>query len=121
MKSEDEVPELALDYDEIFRRGGENCGDEDFALLKCPRCPRIYLLEYEVDTLYTNPDDLTERVPVSDYPRSFNCISCGARFFGETGRWLSPEEMKVSWHQLSHSPWRWVTQSTRMDQNSPEC
>ena len=35
------VPEEALDYAEILRRGGANCGDEDFALCKCPSCGRV--------------------------------------------------------------------------------
>ena len=43
------VPEEALDYDEILRRGGANDGDEDFALCKCPHCGRMYLIEYEFD------------------------------------------------------------------------
>jgi hypothetical protein len=51
----DFVPEGAIDYGEVFRRGGHNFGDEDFALFKCPSCGRIYLLEYEVDTVYLDP------------------------------------------------------------------
>jgi hypothetical protein len=51
----DLVPEDAINYDEVFRRGGHNVGDEDFALFKCPNCGRIYLLEYEVDTVYLDP------------------------------------------------------------------
>ncbi len=115
MKPDDEVPETELDYDEILRRGGANLGDEDFALLKCPSCPRIYLMEYEVDTLYMNPDDLAERIPVSSYPHNFNCTACGARF-PETEAWLgpnAPKEMRVTWHQLAQSSWRWVTTLTR--------
>jgi hypothetical protein len=42
------VPETALDYEEIFARGGRNPGDEDFALFKCPSCGQVYLLDYEV-------------------------------------------------------------------------
>ena len=37
-----------------------NCGDEDFALCKCPHCGRIYLIEYEVDTIYLDPIDLDQ-------------------------------------------------------------
>lgn len=102
--------------------GGANLGDEDFALLKCPSCPCIYLIEYEVDTLYTNPGDLVERIPVSDYPRNFNCITCGARF-PETEAWIgpkAPKDIRVSWHQLSRSPWRWVTPVTRGGRVSQE-
>src|SRR5687768_18512016 len=73
----DLVPESAIDYDEIFRRGGRNHGDEDFALFKCPSCGRIYLLEYEVDTAYLDPDDLSRRANVVE--DSFDCVGCGQR------------------------------------------
>jgi hypothetical protein len=65
---QDLVPENAIDYDEVFRRGGRNLGDEDFALFKCPACGRIYLLEYEVDTAYLDPDDLSVRASVFTTP-----------------------------------------------------
>jgi hypothetical protein len=73
----DAVPEEALDYAEILRRGGANCGDEDFALCKCPRCARVYLLECEVDTLFPDPGDLTQRVPLSSVEAPFRCEGCG--------------------------------------------
>jgi hypothetical protein len=38
--------------------GGANHGDEDFAFFRCPHCRRVYLLEYEVDTVYLDPADL---------------------------------------------------------------
>ena len=44
----DAVPEEALDYDAILRRGGVNCGDEDFALCKCPHCGCVYKLVYSL-------------------------------------------------------------------------
>ena len=73
----DAVPEEALDYDEILRRGGANCGDEDFALCKCPHCGRIYLIEYEVDTIYLDPEDLGRRVGININVSSFVCEGCG--------------------------------------------
>jgi hypothetical protein len=45
------VPESAIDYEAVLRRGGRNLGDEDFALFKCPSCNRLYLMDYEVDTV----------------------------------------------------------------------
>jgi len=59
------VPETAIDYEEIFARGGRNLGDEDFALFKCPSCGQIYLLEYEVDTAFLDADDLSRRAMLS--------------------------------------------------------
>ena len=102
------VPEEAIDYDEVFRRGGRNLGDEDFALFKCPNCGRIYLLEYEVDTVYLDPTDLSRRLPVD--PESFDCVSCGLRVPDDepwTGPGASPR-FGVTWGELIQSDWRWV-------------
>ena len=71
------VPEDAIDYAEVFRRGGHNLGDEDFALFKCPNCGRVYLMEYEVDTVYLDPNDLSRRLPV--HSDTFDCVACGRR------------------------------------------
>ncbi|HXE52135.1 MAG TPA: hypothetical protein VN541_03930 [Tepidisphaeraceae bacterium] len=74
----DLVLETAIDYDEVFRRGGRNLGDEDFALFKCPSCARVYLIDYEVDTIYLDADDLSRRTDAS--PGSFACVACGYTF-----------------------------------------
>lgn len=109
------VPEEALDYDEILHRGGANCGDEDFALCKCPHCRRIYLVEYEVDTLYLDPLDLSRRVAINIGASGFRCDGCGGEFPERTpcvGP-KAPEAMQVTWQGLSASPWRWITARTR--------
>jgi hypothetical protein len=112
----DAVPEEALDYQEILRRGGANHGDEDFALCRCPKCGRIYLIEYEVDTLYLDPENLSRRVDLFSDPPFFNCENCGHRFPDEP--WLGPRapaDMQVTWDQLTASPWRWITERTRAE------
>lgn len=111
----DAVPEEVLDYDEILRRGGQNYGDEDFALCKCPHCGILYLLEYEVDTIYLDATDLSKRLPIFDYPRNFDCLRCGGSF-PATGSWIGPKappEMQVTWAELAASDWYWATQRTR--------
>jgi hypothetical protein len=118
--SSEAVPEEELDYEEILRRGGSNHGDEDFALCRCPHCGRVYLLEYEADTLYTDPDDLSQRVSV--FPLDFRCVECGGQF-PEAGAWIGPQappEMQVTWRQLVLSPWRWVTTRTRKGEGGCE-
>ncbi len=113
--SREEVPEEALDYDEIFRRGSANCGDEDFALCKCPHCGRVYLIEYEVDTLYLDADDLTRRVSILNSDLAdFRCVGCGQPF--PASDWIGPKAptaMRVGWEDLAASPWRWVAAQTR--------
>jgi hypothetical protein len=41
MNEEDFVTEADVDYDEVFRRGGRNYGDENFAFFKCPACGKV--------------------------------------------------------------------------------
>jgi hypothetical protein len=115
----DAVPEVAIDYDEIFRRGGRNCGDEHFALMKCPHCGMIYLVEYEVDTLYPDPTDLNRRVAINIGATAQACVSCGGGF-PTKGSWIGPRapaEMQVTWEELRKSPWRWVTTQSRGAEN----
>jgi len=111
----DAVPEASLDCDEIIRRGGANCGDEDFALCKCPHCGRLYLVEYEVDTLYLDPANLDRRVDINIGVSGFCCVGCSERFPERTA-WIgskAPEGMQVTWQDLAASAWRWVTARTR--------
>jgi predicted RNA-binding Zn-ribbon protein involved in translation (DUF1610 family) len=107
----DHVPEAALDYEEIFRRGGRNFGDEDFALFKCPSCGRVYLLEYEVDTVYLDGTDLSQRAPVSG--ASFSCVKCG-REIPRDQAWVGPTaspSFAVTWEELARSDWAWVVRA----------
>jgi predicted RNA-binding Zn-ribbon protein involved in translation (DUF1610 family) len=107
MSEEEFVPEEAIDYDEVFRRGGRNCGDEDFALFKCPLCGRIYLLEYEVDTVYLDARDLAKRAAVSS--QSFACMGCGELV--PRGAWAGPrvnDQFRVTWRELAASDWTWA-------------
>jgi hypothetical protein len=111
----DAVPEAALDYDEILRRGGANCGDENFALCKCPHCGRVYLVEYEADTLYLDPADLGRRMGIDIGMSGFRCDGCGGVFPKRTA-WIgpkAPEAMQVTWGDLAASPWRWVAGRTK--------
>ena len=105
--TDDFVIEEALDYDEIHRRGGENCSNDEFALFKCPRCSKIYLLEREVDTVYLEPEDLTRRAPVGS--QSFACVGCGEAV--PRGWWAGPRvesRFRVTWGELRASGWAWA-------------
>ena len=104
----DFVPETAINYDEVFRRGGRNLGDEDFALFKCPACGLIYLLEYEVDIAYLDPHDLSRRADVDK--GAFDCVACGRRIPGDEP-WVGPEagaKFGVTWPELEASGWSWI-------------
>src|SRR5436190_1440025 len=101
----DAVPEEALDYEEIFRRAGANCGDEDFSLCKCPHCGHVYLIEYEADTIYLDPANLNRRLSINIGVSSFEC-ECGGTF-PEKIVWIgknASEAMQVTWKDLEASP-----------------
>jgi predicted RNA-binding Zn-ribbon protein involved in translation (DUF1610 family) len=105
---DDLVPEEAIDYDEVLRRGGANCGDEDFALFKCPHCGRVYLLDYEVDTVFLDPADLSRRQLV--FNETFACVSCG-QLVPKDEAWIGPRARRafgVSWSDLTGSGWEWA-------------
>jgi hypothetical protein len=102
------VPETAIDYGEVIRRGGTNCGDEDFALFKCPGCGHVYLMDYEVDTVYLDAGELSKRVSV--FAESFPCVECG-NMLPKDGPWVGPrarQEFGVTWTELVSSDWAWV-------------
>jgi hypothetical protein len=115
----DLVPEEAIKYGEVFRRGGRNLGDEDFALFKCPNCDRIYLLEYEVDTVYLDPNDLSRRAGVFD--SSFECVARG-REVPKDSPWIGPKASRsfgVTWKELEASEWSWVAHYHISDVSDP--
>ncbi len=96
-----------LDYDEIFARGGANCGEEEFDLVKCPHCGWIYMIECEVFTIYVNPHDLDEKGAVNAL--RFECLNCGGKFPEDA--WSGPKatvDLTVTWAELARSPWHWT-------------
>lgn len=103
------VPETAIDYRAVFHRGGANRGDEDFALFKCPTCRQVYLLEYEVDTVYIDGSDLSKREDVTDWNHPFRCVNCSSEV--PRAPWAGPraeERFLVTWKELEDSAWSWV-------------
>ena len=105
----DFVREEYVDYDEILRRGGENFGDEDFAFFRCPHCERVYLMDYEVPTIYLDGLDLTKRAELLA-DGLFDCIGCRRRIPDDkawVGENPSPK-FRVSWELLGRSDWAWA-------------
>jgi hypothetical protein len=73
------------------------------------------LIEYEVDTLYVDAEDLTRRVPIDIGSSGYDCEKCGGEFPRGVA-WIgkkSPEAMQVTCKDLEESPWRWVTHRTQ--------
>jgi hypothetical protein len=115
----DFVSEADIDYDEIFRRGGRNLGDEDFAFFKCPSCCRVYLAEYEVDTVYVDGGDLSKRQAIEKC--LFDCLTCGHHFSGDRP-WIgdgAPAEFQVTWNMLARSSWAWAVRRLREEKMTP--
>ena len=108
------VPESAIDYESVFGCGGRNTGDEDFALFKCPNCKFVYLMEYEVDTVYLDGTDLSQREDATVINHPFVCVGCKTPF--PVAAWVGPraeERFQVTWPELAASPWSWVATPLR--------
>ena len=109
---DDFAREEHLDYGEIYRRGGENLGGEDFALFKCPFCDCVYLMDYEVPTVYFDGLDLSRR---ADPTPSFHCVGCGQRLPDDKA-WVGENpapKFRVSWELLAGSDWAWTVARLR--------
>jgi hypothetical protein len=72
----DFVKETDLNYDLILKRVAAYTQGDDFNIFKCPACNRIYLIEYDAETRFIDPDDLS---PVQSAD-SFSSMSCGYLF-----------------------------------------
>lgn len=118
----DFVEETDVDYHKILSRGGANGGNEDYALFRCPACGRIYLIDYEVDTVFLDADDLARRVSIPGEDDSFPCANCGRRLDSQS-IWEAlrieedTEDWRVTWGSIQSSPWAWaVKPSARVHQ-----
>lgn len=102
------VEEHDIDYEKVLANGGENLGDEDFAVFGCPFCHHIYLFEYEVDTVFTDARDLKKRIPVNAH--GFVCVTCSKEIEGGV-LWIGPkakEEFRVRYGDMLKSDWAWI-------------
>jgi len=101
------VEEDDIDCEKVLQGGGRNCGDEDFAVFWCPSCHGIYLMDYEVDTVYTDPRDLAKRIPV--FNSGFQCVACGREV--PVGAWVGPRAeagFRVRYEDMLKSEWAWI-------------
>ena len=107
------VPETDIDYDAVFSRGVKPYDDEDFALFKCPNCGYIYLLDYEIDNLFLDGNDLSKSINVSSID-PFICVNCRTAI--PSAPWVGPnaeDRFMVTWEELADSAWSWITTQTR--------
>ena len=100
------VPDYAIDVDEVLSRGGRNFGDEHFAVFRCPDCGKVYLIDHEVDIVFTEGRNLAARVPISD--PGFRCVACGSEMPEHPLSRRMFERTRVNWDQLRDSDWAWV-------------
>jgi hypothetical protein len=104
---DDYVSEFDLLYDAIIERFGPfTQGDEDFDVFKCPRCKRIYVIEYEGETIFVSPDDPSELRGRAH----FSCLTCRYEFPDDKpiiGPRADPL-FKVRRSELLASPWHWL-------------
>ena len=100
------VPDYAIDYDEVFSRGGRTFGNEDFTVFRCPDCGKVYLVDREVEIVFTNGRDLAARVPGFD--PGFRCVACRSDMSRHALSRGMTEKTRVTWDQLRDSDWAWA-------------
>lgn len=100
------VNETDIDDGKIIRALGlASYGDEDFAVFKCPECHRIYLIDYEVESIFIDPDN----IQAIRSGGGFTCESCGYRFdrriiIGDK----ADDQFRVTIQALKTSEWCWI-------------
>jgi hypothetical protein len=103
----DSVKKTDLNYDLILKRvAAYTQGDEDFNIFKRPVCNRIDLIEYEAETIFIDPDDLSAVQPA----HSFSCMSCGY-LLGKDEPIIGPkanDKYKATRSELLASNWSWL-------------
>lgn len=105
MSAENAVPKNAIDVEEILRRGGLGYGgNEEYELMKCPACNFIYLYENEADTIFPDPNNLTECYS-PNWADPINCTGCNKQL---PQPWLVGDQMNVTWDEMRNSGWSWV-------------
>jgi len=101
------VNEYDLNYDAIMQRiekdGGYTLGDEDFDVFRCPTCRKIYLIDYEVEAIYFDPEDLSK---MSTYSL-FVCPKCSYDFRNKIILGEQADIMfRVTKMELENSKWK---------------
>lgn len=101
-----------LDGELILEKGFRTQGDEDFAVFHCPGCKRIYLVEYEGDTLFSDPQDPSV---LQSLDSSISCLSCGTPFSSEEPIIGSRanDRYRVTRDELLTSSWSWLLRSPK--------
>lgn len=100
------IAENDIDYGKIINHLNEYVyGDEDFALFKCPQCYKIYLIDYEVETIFTSAKNLHLMANGSD----FSCVKCGYSFIkkiiiGDK----ADAKFKVTQDEIKDDEWVWI-------------
>lgn len=104
--------EPLIDYDEVFRRGGRVCGNEEFVPFKCPFCGHVYLIDAEVDMVLLDGGDPSKQKLVAG--GTFDCTSCG-KTLPEDEPWIGPKadaRYRVSPADLAASDWAWAAEKS---------
>lgn len=85
--------------------GNASYGDEDFAIFKCPQCNKIYLIDYEVDTIYLSAKNIQLMTSASN----FSCIKCGYSFAGKIIIGNKADDIfKVTNTEIIKDDWAWI-------------
>jgi hypothetical protein len=116
------VNEIDMDYQAIIEAGGYNGGDENFFLFKCPSCGRIYMVDFEVDTVYLDPLHLDCRRSMPSCGDSLDCEKCHSKILIDdvwrAGRAENEaESWRVTWDEVLRSSWAFALRKNKPENN----
>ncbi len=95
------MTQRANNHEEIKKRGGVHCGNDDFEIVKCTICKCQYLYNNETLEIYTNPDDLSERFINTEGIKIPPCRNCSNE------SWDFEEIQSSQIHHVEKGPWSW--------------
>ncbi|AOR61159.1 hypothetical protein [Pectobacterium parmentieri] len=95
-----------IDEDKIIcALGRHSYGDEDFSIFKCPSCNKIYLIDYEVDTIFPDSSNLL----IMSNGTNFRCVCCNYDFQGKIIIGDKADKcFKASIDEVKESGWKWI-------------
>ena len=91
----------AKNIEEIRKRGGKLCGNDDFEIVRSTCCGREYLCNNEVLTLYLDPADLSVCYLDAEGEPLPRCEGCGSTSWAYNAI-QEPDEA------VRGGPWSWA-------------
>lgn len=106
----DNIDRLDLDQKKLRALCGDGYDQEEFWGMRCPDCRKVYVVEYEYDSVLTDASDPKKSISSFD---GFMCVACGYRLEKkkEALPWIGSRAApayRVSREDFAASEWAWA-------------